>query len=217
MMGDQFDMPSLSGYDRGRKCFQGRTYKADIEAGLDFHEKLWEAPKRAKKKLPLRVAIEGNHEERAKRAIQISPELEGAIGFRDFQFERYYDEVVEYNGNTPGHISLDGVLYAHYFVSGIMGRPIGGEHPGYTLVQKLGVSATCAHSHVLDFCIRRGVGTTRMGMVAGCFFDYHADWAGECNQMYWRGLIIKRNVEGGTYDPEFVSMARLREVYGHLN
>lgn len=216
MMGDLNDMPSLSGYDRGKKCFQGRTYRADVEIGLDFNEKLWHYPRARKRKLPRKVAIRGNHEQRIDRAIQLSPELEGAIGYSDLEWERWYNEVVEYNGNTPGHVSIDGVLYAHYFVSGIMGRPIGGEHPSYTLVQKLGVSATCAHSHVLDYCTRLGVGGKRMGLVAGCFFDYDADWAGECNNMYWRGLIIKHNVEGGVYDLELVSMDRLKQIYGHL-
>jgi hypothetical protein len=29
-MGDGPDMPSLSSYDKGKKSFQGRTYKADV-------------------------------------------------------------------------------------------------------------------------------------------------------------------------------------------
>lgn len=216
MLGDLHDMPSLSGYDKGRKCFQGRTYTADIESGLDFNDKLWAIPKQSKKKLPRRIAIKGNHEQRIDRAIQVSPELDGAIGYSDLQWERWYDTIVEYNGNTPGLISIDSILYAHYMVSGIMGRPVGGEHPGYTLVQKLGTSATVGHSHLLDYCIRRGIGPDRMGLVAGCFFDYDLDYAGVTNQMFWRGLIIKRNVENGTYDPEFVSMQRLQEEYGHI-
>src|SRR5574337_871353 len=32
-IGDHWDMSSLSSYDVGRKAFEGRTYKADIEAG----------------------------------------------------------------------------------------------------------------------------------------------------------------------------------------
>lgn len=209
-------MPSLSGYDKGKKCFQGRTYQADIATACDFNEKLWDIPRRSKKKLPLRVAIRGNHEQRIERAIQLSPELEGAIGYGDLQWDRHYDEVVEYVGNTPGHIDIDGVLYAHYFCSGIMGRPVGGEHPAYTLVQKLGRSCTAAHSHTLDYCIRYGIGTKRMGLVAGCFFDYDLDYAGETNRMFWRGVTIKRNVEDGVYDPEFVSLERLKQEYGHL-
>ena len=32
-IGDHYDMPSLSSYDRGKKSFEGRRYQADIEAG----------------------------------------------------------------------------------------------------------------------------------------------------------------------------------------
>lgn len=216
MLGDLADMPSLSGYDKGKKCFQGRTYRADVEVALDFNERLFEAARKSKKKLPRRIAIRGNHEQRIERAIQLSPELEGAIGYHDLDWDRHYDEVVEYEGNTPGHISIDGVLYAHYFVSGVMGRPIGGEHPGYTFNQKLGCSATAGHTHIFDHCVRYGVGPARMGLVAGCFFDYDLDYAGETNKMFWRGIVIKHNVEGGVYDLELVSMTRLKEAYRHL-
>ena len=37
-LGDFWDMPSLSSYDKGKKTFEGRRYKADIKAGNDaFH------------------------------------------------------------------------------------------------------------------------------------------------------------------------------------
>jgi hypothetical protein len=218
MMGDLHDFPSLSGYDKGKKCFQGRTYKADVEVGLDFNEKLWYYPKKSKRKQPKKTALRANHEQRIDRAIQLSPELDGAIGYRDLQWERWYDTIVEYNGNTPGTIAIDGIWYAHYFVSGIMGRPIGGEHPGYSLVARLHRSCTAAHSHVLDYCIRTNVdGTKSMGLVAGCFFDFPLDYAGETNKLFWPGLIIKRNVEDGVYDLECVSMKRLKQAYGHLS
>ena len=216
MMGDLHDLPSLSGYDKGKKCFQGRTYRQDITVGVDFNERLWHQVRKRKRKLPTRTALRGNHEERIARAIQLSPELEGAIGYSDLEWESFYDVVVDYEGNTPGHTSIDGILYAHYFVSGIMGRPIGGEHPGYSLVLKLGVSATCGHSHLLDMCVRKGIGANRMGLVAGCYFDFDLDYAGETNRMFWRGIVIKRNVEDGVYDTEFVSIDRLRKEYGHL-
>src|SRR6056297_2298896 len=32
-IGDHWDMPSLSSYDKGKKSFEGRRYTADIDAG----------------------------------------------------------------------------------------------------------------------------------------------------------------------------------------
>jgi hypothetical protein len=128
-IGDLWDMPSLSSYDRGKKSFQGRTYQADFNAGLDFQERLWTRVLRRKRKLPRRVFCMGNHEERIARAINVQPELEGAVGYSDLQLDRWYTDVVHYQGSTPGTIEIDGISYAHYFVSGVAGRPVGGEHP----------------------------------------------------------------------------------------
>jgi predicted MPP superfamily phosphohydrolase len=80
-IGDAWDMPSLSSYDRGRKSFQGRTYRADIDAGLDFQDRLWSRVKRRKKKRPLSVFCVGNHEQRIARAVDLQPELDGAVAY----------------------------------------------------------------------------------------------------------------------------------------
>jgi hypothetical protein len=214
-LGDQWDMPSLSGYDKGKKSFVGRTYRADLDAGLEFSDRLWGPVRKAKKKLPRRVFIEGNHEERIRRAVNSSPELDGIVSFRDLDLTRDYQDIVEYNGQTPGIIEIDGINYSHYFVSGVMGRPIGGEHPAYSLLTKEFTSCTCGHVHTTDFSTRTlPDGRRLMGMVAGVFQDYDSDWAGEVNKLWWRGVIIKRNVENGCYDPEWVSLDKMRKEYG---
>lgn len=213
-IGDAADMPSLSGYDRGKKSFQGRTYKADIEAHLEFQDRVWGRVKRRKKSLPRRVFCIGNHEYRITRAIDLQPELEGAIGLGDLRLSDYYDEVVDYEGNTPGLIEIDGVTYAHYFIGGIAGRPLSGAHPADTLITKKLSSATCGHTHLADWSTQIDLrGRRVMGCFVGCFQDYHADWAGVVNGLWWRGIVIKRGVEAGSYDPSFVSLERLRQEY----
>ena len=213
-LGDVADMPSLSSYDKGTKGFIGRNYKADVNAAVDFEDKLWSTVRAAKKRLPYRVKLHGNHEHRIAKAINSSPELEGAISFDDLQEQDYYDTVVPYSGNTPGVIELDGIHYAHYFVSGVMGRPIGGEHPAYSLLTKEFVSCTAGHIHVMDFAERTTVGGKKIyGCVAGVFQDYDAGWAGECNKLWWRGVVVKRGVDNGAYDPEFISLARMKKEY----
>ena len=214
-LGDQFDMASLSGYDKGKRSFVGRSYKLDIDAGLEFSERLWEPVRATKKKLPYRIYLEGNHEHRIEKALDLNPELDGTIGFKDYDLDRYYDEVVRYEGSTPGIVNVDGVNYAHYFISGVMGRPISGGHPAYSLVSKLGDSVTAGHLHTTDYSVRTAVdGTKRHGLVAGCYFDYNSDWAGNANSLYWRGVVVKRNLEIGEYDPEWISIDQLRKEYG---
>lgn len=208
-------MPSLSSYDRGTKSFQGRSYRADIDAHLDFNDRLWDTVRSSKRKLPRRIFLEGNHENRIKKAINLQPELDGAISFDDLELNRYYDTIVEYNGRSPGVISVDGISYAHFFISGVMGKAIGGQHPSYSILQKGHGSSTAGDLHLLSYDIQTGIGGRRIqGLVAGCYQDYDADWAGEANKLWWRGVVIKRNVEDGNYDPQFVSLDAIRKEYG---
>ena len=214
-MGDHFDMPSLSGYDKGTKGFEGRRFVKDIASGIEAHERMWEPVKRTKKKLPYRVVLEGNHEQRLKRAVNSAPELDGAISFSQYQFDLWYDDVVEYDGGTPGVINIDGINYAHFFISGVMGRPISGEHPAYSLLSKQYVSCTAGHLHTTDYCVRHTAqGKTIHGLVAGVYQDYTSGWAGKANELWWRGVVVKRCVDAGTYDPEWISIDRLRQEYG---
>jgi hypothetical protein len=178
---------------------------------------MWGPVFRRKKKLPRSVFVVGNHEQRIEKALDLSPELVGTIGFDDLRLNEWYDTVVPYQGSTPGIIKLDGIHYAHYFVSGVMGRPVGGEHPAYSLLAKHHVSCTCGHIHVKDYSVRTTVDGSRVhGLVAGVYQDYDAPWAGEVNKLWWRGVVVKRNVENGSYDPQFISIEALRKEYGQV-
>lgn len=214
-IGDAADLPSLCSYDKGKRSFVGRTYKADIDAHLDFQDRIWGPVARRKKKMPRRVFCIGNHEQRIVTALDIQPELGGTISLSDLRLSEWYDEIVPYEGQTPGVIEVDGILYAHYFTSGILGRSVSGEHTGYYLLGKLFQSATMGHSHLFDYCVRtRGDGIKVHGLSVGCFQDYTNEWAGEIGKLWDRGVVIKRCVEDGSYDLEWVSINRLEKEYG---
>lgn len=213
-IGDMWDMPSMSSYDKGTKGFYGRSYRKDLDAGLEFDERMWAPIRKAKKRRPYAIFCEGNHEQRMKRALSLSPELEGSIGFNDFELEKNYDEIVEYTGGTPGFTTVDGISYAHYFTSGLKGLPIGGEHHAASLIAKQFVSCSVGHSHLADFAMRsRPDGTKIMGLVAGVYQDYESEWAGESNKLWWSGVVVKREVENGMYEPQFISLRALKREY----
>lgn len=214
-LGDGADFSSLSSYDKGKRTFQGRTYQSDINSFRDSQEELWSPLKKAKRKLPYSYYFIGNHEQRIDRALDLSPELSGTISYKDLNLDKYYDETIYYEGNTPGSKEIDGITYAHYLVSGVLGRATSGINPATTLLTTNFSSCTVGHSHLLDYSIRTNSnGRKLMGLTAGCFIDYHCEWAGEVNKLWWSGVIIKRNVENGSYDPEFVSFKRLEKEYG---
>lgn len=215
MLGDWADMPSLCSYDKGTKGFEGRRYSKDVETAVRAQEIMFEPIKRQKKRLPKLWMLEGNHEYRIKRAINANHhQLDGIISPRDLMYQDFGWEYIEYEGSTPGHLFLDGVCYAHYHVSGIIGRPIGGIHAAYQLLIKGLTSCTQGHTHTMDYCVRTSAqGRHMMGLVAGVYQDYDADFAGVANELWWRGVIVKRNVEGGTYDPQFISLDAIRKEY----
>lgn len=214
-LGDQADMASLCSYDKGMLSSEGRRYEKDIEANKDANAKLFgEIDKynkwRRVKYKPETYFCLGNHEERIDRAVQQNPELEGKLKMSDLGNEDYYDVVAPF----LDPIEVDGVYYAHYFTSGVMNRPIAGEHPAYQCIAKKHVSCVSGHSHLRDFAERTTAdGRRLMSLVGGVYQDYHADYAGEANKMWWSGVLILRNVENGQFNHEWLSIETIKEKY----
>lgn len=218
-IGDMADMASLCHYDKGTQKAEGRRYVDDIRAYVDantriFNEidKLNDRLRADKKKLykPRIVKLRGNHEQRIARAADKDPTLFGKISYRDLQDEQFGWEVVDFL--TP--IVIDGVTYCHYFTSGVMGKPIGGISPARTLLNKGSISATQGHVHTFDYSeTTRFDGTRIQGLVCGCYVDYPMDYAGQANQMWRSGIVIKRRVHNGTYDMQFISIDEMRDTY----
>lgn len=209
-IGDQADMASLCKHDRNTLSSEGNRYTDDIEASKDAHEKLFHHIKKRKKKLPRRIKCIGNHEYRIERAIHEDPSMQGKLSMNDLELPRWWDEVYDYLNVA----NVDGVAYSHFFPTGVLSRAISGPNAARTLLQKTHMSATMGHSHILDYSIdTKPTGKKIHGLVCGCFIDYDASYAGPANKLWWRGVVIKRNVEDGMYDPTFVSLKTLFNEY----
>lgn len=211
-LGDQCDMASLNSHERG---FNPHTYKKDVDSSLDFQDKVFAPIRKSKRKRPTTYWFDGNHEDRITRTLSDTPTLRGTIDLRDVRLPRMWDVYVPYEGIYPGTCQIDGVTYGHYMVSGVAGRPIGGERHASTLITKKLTSCTVGHTHVFDFSTRAKADDTKaMSVVCPCAMDYDAEWAGQSGKMWSKGLVIKRNVSQGMYDIEYVSIERLRKAYG---
>jgi hypothetical protein len=210
-IGDWWDMPSLCSYDKGTKGFEGRRYKRDIEAGLDAQDRMFHPINKAKKRKPRFVRTLGNHERRILTAVSRDPVLEGTIGIEDLQSKEYGWEEYPFLEK----VTIDGVTYSHYFVTGVSGRPISGEHPAHMLLVKNFTSSTMGHSHTFDHTTRAAANGRHLnGLVVGVYQDYHAEFAGPANDVWNAGVCICRDVEDGQYDLEHISLKRLKEEYG---
>lgn len=213
-LGDAADMSSLSSYDKGKRAFAGQSYKKDIESHLDFQDRMWAPVRATKKKMPFRVVLEGNHEHRIERALDLSPELEGTIGFSDYDFQSYYHEIVRYDGDLPGTFKHQGIIFAHFFPAGVSGRPLGGVSPARMLHMKNKVSCVAGHTHTFDFFTEKNIDDQVInGLVAGCYQDYVNDWAGVVGRFWRPGVAILRNAEEGSYDLQWISLDALKKEY----
>lgn len=215
-IGDFADMPSLSSYDVGKKSFEGRRYKADVEAthqGMDallapignYNAKM----RRTKHSLylPRLVLTMGNHEHRIDRVVEGDPKLDGTISTEDLAYSKYGWEVVPFL--QP--IVIDGIAYCHYFTSGVLGRPVASARH---LVQKKHMS--CTMGHVQNWEMHREVaadGRPVLGLFVGSCYEHNEDYLGPQGNTYDRGVWMKHEVKDGHYHPMFVSLNYLKKNY----
>jgi predicted MPP superfamily phosphohydrolase len=209
-IGDFADMESLSSYDKGKKSFEGRRYLKDIESAVDAQEKLFHWVNQMENK-PRMVMCIGNHEARINRVSESSPEFDGLVKMEDLRYEEFGWETYKF----LDRVVIDEICYSHFFTSGVMNRAISGEHPAASLIKKQYMSCTQGHSHTRDFAERtRADGKKMMGLVCGCYFEHDEHYATVANSLWWRGLVMKRHVNNGEYEPEFVPIEALKAKYG---
>ena len=218
-LGDGADMQSLNSYDtRYPQALVAQSYQKDVDAYNEAMDRIWGRYKVSKKKRPYRIGFEGNHENRIKKAIAHDPRIEGAkygISFSHLQTDHWFDEYHEYHNSAPALADYDGVLYGHYVSSGNYGSAMSTKHHGYSLVEKLAHSCTVGHSHKFHYYRKADARPTPLnGLVAGCFKGAEERWAGQANAEWSKGVVIKRYVENGDYDLQWVSLKALEKEYG---
>ena len=210
-IGDWADMPSLSSYDKGKRSFEGRRYHRDVDQAVKAREVFHRELKGLKYK-PRFIHTQGNHEYRITKATDEHPALDGLISTDDLKVKEFGWE--EHGFLVP--VVVDGIAYSHYFASGIMGRSIGGMHLASALLRLGFHSCIQGHSHTFDHAERTRVdGSKVLGMSVGCYFDHFMSWAGsQANAMYYRGIVILRDVENGYGQVEKISLDTIRRKYG---
>jgi len=208
-LGDFADMPSLSSYDVGKKTFEGRRYRDDIEASKEamntllapLYEYNEQAIRNKKKRYhPRMVLTLGNHEERILRAVNEDSKLEGTIGIADLEYERHGWEVYPY----LDVVIIDGVAYSHYFASGVKNYAIVSAR---NLVIKKHMSCVQGHNQKMEIYNEyRADGTMLTGLFAGCCYQHNEDYLGPQGNNYFRGIHMLYEVDKGHFQTHSITL-----------
>ena len=219
-IGDHFDLPSLSSYDRGTKKAEGRRLTGDIEAGIHGMNLLLlpiaelQAAEQVKygevRYKPKMVFTIGNHEERLMRHVNANPELDGFVNYSSFKLDENGWEV--YDFLEPAVIN--GVTYCHYMASPMSGKPYGGT--AQNVLKHVGESFSMGHKQTLEIATRSlpASGKQQWGIIAGASYPHDEEYKGHQGNKHWRGIIVKHGVDNGDYNPMFVDLKYLENRYG---
>jgi hypothetical protein len=213
-LGDHWDMPSLSSYDIGKKSFEGRRYKNDIQAGNAGMDELLYPIKSYNKRAaanhkpryrPEMHFLMGNHENRINRAVNNDAKLEGTIGVEDCYLDDWnvhdFLEVV----------IIGGVAFSHYFVTGIAGRPAATAN---AQLNKKHQSCIAGHQQGLQIATaHRADGQRLTSIIAGSCYEHEEDYLGHQGNKHWRGFLMLHEVNDGQFDLMPVSLDYLNKRY----
>ncbi len=213
-IGDHWDLPSLSSYDKGKKCYEGRYYKQDIEAGnhamdllmapLHAHNKRM-AETKHKQYHPRLVFCMGNHENRIQRAVEADRMLEETIGYHNFNLIEHGWEVHDF----LEVVNINGVRFSHYFYRPLSGTPYMGM--AETRLKNIGYSFVQGHQQIkIMGQIDLADGTVLRALVCGSCYLHDESYKGPQGNRHWRGFFMLHEVKNGNYDLMEISLDFLR-------
>ena len=214
--GDFADMQSLSSYDKGKRSYEGRRYKADIQAAHAGMEallgpmreyNLMRTRNKQSSYKPRMVLTMGNHEQRIDRTIESEPLLEGTISTDDLQYARYGWEVYPF----LEVVVIEGIAFSHYFTTGAMGRPASSAQ---AQLNKKHMSCIAGHQQGrMSATAMRADGRQITSIIAGSCYEHDEGYLGPQGNKHWHGVIMLHNVEDGQFDEVYIPLHYINEKY----
>ncbi len=207
-IGDHYDFPSLSSYDKGKSSAEGKRLVKDIEAGNIGFEYLNMAMQKHKKYNPRKIFCLGNHEHRLDRYIDDNPELIGTLGTDFLPLDKYGWEVHPFL--KP--VEVNGIFFVHYLANPMNGRPYSGT--ASSILKTVGKSFVVGHKQVLDIAIRPTIdGKQQIGIINGACYPFDEKYKGFQGNNHFRGITVLTEVRDGFGLPSFISLQHLKQLY----
>lgn len=198
-LGDFADMNSLNHYDSA-KDKEGKRYRNDVDAAWSALNQLNSHAKYKCRK----VMTLGNHENRINRMVDEHPNLAGTMSVDDLGYRTRGWEVHPF----LKVVSIDGVQYSHYFVSGVMGRPVSSAA---ALLRERQRSAVQGHVQKFDVAVHPK--TQQTAIMAGICYLHDEPYLGPQGNSTKRQILMLHEVHQGRFDLMAVSLDFLKREY----
>ena len=216
-IGDWWDMFSLNHYDKGTKKAEGARYQEDIDAGK---KAMWSMLRPVRQYNEGRAAVKkkqyrpkmhftlGNHEIRINKHVNAHAILDGAIGLHDLKLQEFGWTVHDFL--EP--VIIDGVEYVHYVQNRNSPSP---KASSKIAMDQTKISVTQGHRPCLDISTGWSDEKGMMwSITCGASYLDDEEYKGPQGNKHWRGIVHKRNVHNGDFDPTFLRLETLMKEYG---
>lgn len=210
-LGDHWDMPSLSSYDKGKHSFNSRCYKTDIIIGNEYMDEFWQIILKGSMKKPdwdcKFYFCMGNHEYRRNKALDTAPtEYIGMLKEYDFNLE-LWDKVNPFL--KP--MVINNVAFVHYVSNEFSGRAVSTASAGLVRRHQ---SFVAGHKQTLDYAEASTMDGRRiMGLIMGACYYHDEEYKGPQSNSHFRGVAYLRNVYKGEWEMEVRNLKTLDKKY----
>ena len=213
-IGDFLTFDSLSAWDRDkRKKMELRRYSKDVESGIKFLRTMDAEISDEVLGNTEWVFVEGNHEERLWRYLDIDPTFHGYVDYRNdlgllntgrWHYVPYRESYV-----------YRGVHFTHVPIME-NGRPVSGKHVCSRSLDVYGAPVVFGHTHKFSTAAthRKGQPHLQMAVNVGCYFEHIDEYAQGSQTSYWRGLVEINHYKQCAFDVNAIRLGHLKRMYG---
>lgn len=209
-LGDHWDFPSLSYYDKGKKSHRVHTYHEDVHAGNLAMAEFWGIIETKwpeyKQECKFHI-LKGNHEYRRERAMEYCDD--NMLPYYEKTAPDYFnwDNVHEFLEITK----IQGINFSHYFQNLNSATAIGTARQ--LCLKK---HASCIAGHLQGFLYEEMLtdDKTIQCMIVGSSYYHDEEYKTQSNH-HWRGIVVLYDLDGqGGYDFARYSLRFLDKQYG---
>ncbi len=204
-IGDFADMNSLSKYDMGTIRGENKRLKRDLATAREAMELLMQPIRAVDGYCPELHLTMGNHEDRLDRFANEHPYLEEVVGTHMLNYEEWGWKVHPF----LKVVTIDGVDYAHYFISGQKGLPVS---TATAMRSKRTRSSIMGHNQRTDVAFDPL--SHQWFIFCGLCCLHDEEYLGPQGNDNRRQILVLHEVEDGRFDPMFVSLRFLEKAYG---